>query len=102
VTHYRFSIRINGEEISNKLGKLFCNICKHVKVLVPRSSSGVTVVSSTITNFPVLVLINFSEIESTGRSIRENHSDVVLFSVSSKSRLLGGIILVTSESRKEI
>jgi hypothetical protein len=58
--------------------------------------------SGSISNFPVFVFINFSEIKITGRSVGEDDSDAVLSGVLGKARFLSSIVLVASESRQEV
>jgi hypothetical protein len=99
VSHNRSSVRVNGEEISDETGEFFRHVGEHVEVFVPGFGGGIAVMPSSVTNFPVLVAFEFSEIESTRRSIREDHSNSVLFGILGKSRFLSGVVLVTSESR---
>lgn len=58
--------------------------------------------SSSISDFPVFVFFNFSEVKITGRGVGEDNSDAMLSSILGKTRFLSSVVLVTGESRQEV
>lgn len=99
VSHNGSSVGINWEEICNKTREFFSYVREHVEVFAVGFGSSVAVVSSSITDFVIRVVVDFSVVKATRRSVREDNRDIVFFSVLGESRFLSSIVLCARKSR---